>query len=174
MAHNNDELKGKFIDINKTSEIKYWCASLSCEKDALLTAVFKVGTSAKKVDDFLFLNRLKKITMANKNLFREPFIAKIINQVWEKAQIVPGHDPRVLRKDTCGAMIRRNSFDENSGELSMGWEIDHIKPLAKGGTDDLVNLQPLQWKNNRHKGDAYPSWDCFVYFHEIGNRYVKG
>jgi len=41
-----------------------------------------------------------------------------------------------------------------------GWEIDHIKPVAKGGPDDLSNLQPLQWENNRHKSDDYPQWSC--------------
>ena len=43
-----------------------------------------------------------------------------------------------------------------------GWEIDHVKPVSQGGTDDLSNLQPLYWENNRHKGDAYPNWECKV------------
>ena len=37
-----------------------------------------------------------------------------------------------------------------------GWEIDHIKPVAKGGGDEFDNLQPLYWKTNRHKGDSWP------------------
>ncbi len=30
-----------------------------------------------------------------------------------------------------------------------GWEIAHITPVEEGGTDDLSNLQPIQWENNR-------------------------
>jgi len=38
-----------------------------------------------------------------------------------------------------------------------GWEVDHIKPVAKGGKDDLSNLQPLQWDNNRKKARVLDS-----------------
>jgi hypothetical protein len=35
--------------------------------------------------------------------------------------------------------------------------------VAKGGSDDLANLQPLQWQNNRTKGDTWPQgWSCAV------------
>jgi 5-methylcytosine-specific restriction endonuclease McrA len=45
-------------------------------------------------------------------------------------------------------------------ETEYGWEIDHIRPVSDGGADDLENLQPLQWENNRYKSDNWPQWEC--------------
>ena len=82
-----------------------------------------------------------------------------IQAVWQKAQMVSGYDPAVYRKDCCGAWIKRSEYGQRTQN---GWEIDHIQPVAANGSDDLSNLQPLQWQNNRHKGDSWPSWSCAV------------
>ena len=78
--------------------------------------------------------------------------------VWNKAEIVPGIDSSQKRKDHCGAWIEWSKHGDTA-ENGSGWEIDHIKPVAKDGTDDLSNLQPLHWKNNRTKSDDYPAKD---------------
>jgi 5-methylcytosine-specific restriction endonuclease McrA len=72
--------------------------------------------------------------------------------VWDKGNKIPGQDPDKLRKDACGAVISWDKHGDTT-EGGRGWEIDHIKPVAAGGGDELSNLQPLQWQNNRKKGD---------------------
>lgn len=78
-------------------------------------------------------------------------------QVWQKGRTIPGFDAGVWRHDTCGAVMRYNEHGNTNSEY--GWEIDHIRPQAKGGQTTWDNLQPLNWKNNRAKSDTYP-WSC--------------
>ena len=95
----------------------------------------------------------------NTNRSAGSFDAATVELVWKKATIMSNNDPGVFRKDSCGARIKRSSYG-TTGDY--GWEIDHNVPVSLGGSDALSNLQPLHWKNNRHKGDDYPSWGCLV------------
>ncbi|MEM7241817.1 MAG: HNH endonuclease signature motif containing protein [Pseudomonadota bacterium] len=38
----------------------------------------------------------------------------------------------------------------------MGWEVDHIVPKSKGGSNKRRNLQALQTEANRKKSDKIP------------------
>lgn len=78
---------------------------------------------------------------------------ELLLSVWKKAEEVYGYDARIWRKDFAGAWIR---YDHYGMKGAFGWQIDHRKPLALGGTDDIKNLQPLQWENNLEKSDDYP------------------
>lgn len=75
-----------------------------------------------------------------------------IQAVWDKASTVPGNEPNVFRKDRCTAWIARADYGNRN--LAYGWEIDHITPVSKGGSDLLYNLQPLHWENNAAKADV--------------------
>ena len=74
------------------------------------------------------------------------------DQVWDKGKKVRGKDPELYRKDIYGNEMYFHSYGLNSEK---GWEIDHSKPQAKGGTDHLNNLQPMKTSANREKGDKY-------------------
>ncbi|MCK4825903.1 HNH endonuclease [bacterium] len=86
-----------------------------------------------------------------------PFSETTIEAVWKKG--TPEPNLSSFRKDVCKASMQRSKYGKTE---QYGWEIDHKKPVSSGGSDDLDNLQPLQWENNRNKGDDYPDWSCAV------------
>lgn len=95
--------------------------------------------------------------MRNRNTRGGSFAAAEINAVWAKGKVVSGHDAAVHRQDACGKWMQRDQYGKES---QYGWEVDHIKPVSKGGGDDLANLQPLHWRVNRHKSNDWPNWTC--------------
>ena len=90
--------------------------------------------------------------MAVRNLQDE----ETINYFWQKGLVVEGYNPDLYRQDYSGAWISRNAFGDRDSIL--GWEIDHVYPLSKGGTNEEINLRPINWRNNISKGDSYPEY----------------
>ncbi len=75
-----------------------------------------------------------------------------VRAVWRKGKINSGNDASVWRKDECSAWIRFDAYGKRNTKY--GWEIDHITPVANGGSDNSSNLRPLHWKNNLRKSDG--------------------
>lgn len=94
----------------------------------------------------------------NTNTKGGSFDAATVQAVWEKGRAIPDYSPAIWRSDTCGSAMKRSEYGNTGSDY--GWEIDHIRPISAGGSDALSNLQPLQWENNRHKGDDWPRWHC--------------
>lgn len=80
----------------------------------------------------------------------------LIQQVWEKGIEVAGYDPDMYRKNYADAWISRDHYGDT--DSIMGWEIDHLYPESLGGDCKLINLRPMNWNNNRSKGNDYPDY----------------
>ncbi|GAB4124121.1 MAG: hypothetical protein Fur0040_05810 [Sideroxydans sp.] len=72
-------------------------------------------------------------------------------KAWNNAQTVRGKDPDLYRKDPYGNLMYKHSYGKSS---SMGWEVDHITPSSRGGSDATRNLQALNISVNRSKGNT--------------------
>ncbi|HUJ11390.1 MAG TPA: hypothetical protein VL171_15345 [Verrucomicrobiae bacterium] len=73
----------------------------------------------------------------------------LIQAVWERGEVVLGHDPGRWRKDRCGAWMSRDSYENR--ESDFGWVADRINVTEP---DSLTNLRPLQWRNGVDKRDG--------------------
>jgi 5-methylcytosine-specific restriction endonuclease McrA len=74
------------------------------------------------------------------------------DNVWEKGHTVPNFDESKYRKDDAGAWILYSDYGNT--DSIYGWEIDHITSIDHNGENNLSNVRPLQWKNNRAKNSG--------------------
>ena len=103
-------------------------------------------------------------------------LADQIEEVWQRASLIDKNifenedvqkSDDEFRLDNFGAILKKSEFGE---QTKYGWTIDHILPTLKGGTDHFLNLQALHWKNNKAKGDDFPTFRVGVGTW-IGNRF---
>jgi len=71
-------------------------------------------------------------------------------KAWDNAKKIRGKDPDKYRQDPYGNAMYKPSYGKSSEK---GWEVDHIKPQSKEGSDATRNLQALNTSVNRSKGD---------------------
>ena len=70
----------------------------------------------------------------------------------QRALMTPKLREEIKQRDEYTCQHCGNSI---SKEPNLLLEIDHIKPLSKGGLTTSDNLQTLCWKCNRSKGNKY-------------------
>ena len=75
-----------------------------------------------------------------------------IQWAWNQTKTIRGKNPNLYRRDEEGNQIYKPSYGTDGEQ---GWEIDHRRPTAKGGTGSRRNLRVLQTNANREKGDKY-------------------
>ncbi len=74
-----------------------------------------------------------------------------VDAVWKTAGTIAGKNPATHRVDASGTVIQRNQYGKPGSAAS--WEIDHMKPQSKGGSDHVRNLQALNTHDNRAFGN---------------------
>lgn len=80
-------------------------------------------------------------------------------EVAKRRRISPTQRKAVLERDDCTCQIcgiSRKYLDDMAPSLGeyLRLEIDHIVPIAQGGTSDTSNLQCLCWRCNTKKGSS--------------------
>lgn len=80
------------------------------------------------------------------------YTQKRLDQIWDKGKPIKGKNPDLYRQDKYGNQMFKPSYGKFS---EMGWNVDHSKPQAMGGTDHLNNLQPMNSRANSSKNDKY-------------------
>lgn len=108
----------------------------------------QIGQVAKKGTT---KTKLLKQCIYHDNILNKQTIPGINDvKIWELANEIRGLDPNIWRADAYRNPIKIDIRDNVS---IYGWNIDHLNPKNKGGSDEFTNLQPMQAKKNDSIGN---------------------
>jgi hypothetical protein len=85
-----------------------------------------------------------------------------IDEAWNKATIDENNDPKIWRKDPCGAWI---NYEQYGKHTDFGWNIDHIIPNAlfvENQGDFSGNRWAMHWENNKSKSSDFPEFNIAI------------
>ena len=64
---------------------------------------------------------------------------EVVARAWARAEVIPGNDDELWRKDECGAWIHRLDYGRRSS--SFGWEV--FDPSLGRGDGGISAIRPL-------------------------------
>ena len=136
---------------NKPATTKTASKKVASKKPSTTKKPATPKTASKKVASKKPLSTKARSQMIQKKSAKQD---KDKTRTWNALKSIPGKDPDVWRKDRYGNVVRYASYGTKKGKYA--WELDHIKPKSKGGTDKPANLQALHRDENQKKSDIYP------------------
>jgi hypothetical protein len=77
------------------------------------------------------------------DFFSRGYERELIQSVWEFAEVVPGNDSEIWRKDEFGEWIYRFDYGRRSSEF--GWEI--FDPGVGRHAQGVYAMRPMQWQS---------------------------
>jgi len=80
---------------------------------------------------------------AASDLYSRGYERELIQSVWEFAEVVPGNDPEIWRKDEFGDWIYRFDYGRRTSEF--GWEI--FDPGVGRHAQGVYAMRPMQWQS---------------------------
>ena len=85
-----------------------------------------------------------KATIRRRKKRRGPTKLRALSRIWKQGAVLPDRDPEIWRLDAFGLLIKKSHYGNHYSRH--GWEIEHIIPRERGGSDDPSNLHPVQWE----------------------------
>lgn len=99
----------------------------------------------RKFSDIENIPELSDIELA---MIDETYSEEIVDIIWNKAKIINGVNPDRFRRDDCGALISRLSYEEKS---EFGWQIFRSEFNKRNMQIKNARATALHWKNFDHR-----------------------